>query len=244
LALLVLEMMRSWFALLFAQTARSTPMPSAVDSATIEFLKSQFQSFTTSFNIYVTLLSAVTAVFVGVGAWFFKRTLDEAKQEVDRLVKAEIRRAIAERVERRIDDLERVLEREEVPGLVSVDYVLQQTGGTLPKEYRLLNARFPKLRLRKFESRKLTADVVVLDLVNYVPEGGQLTDAEVDRVLEDAIEKLAAESVLVVYVRGRFGAIERLGQKVSYYTSANVPTQLLGNVINSAYVARTFFGEE
>lgn len=236
------------FSALLAQAAspaaKPSPTPQAIDTATIEFLKGQFQSLTTSFNIYVALLSAATAVVVGVALWMFKSTLNEAKQEVDRLVKAEIKRAIAQRVERRIDYLEQVLEREEVPGLVSVDYVLQNGGGTLPKEYRLLNARFPKLKLRRLESRKLNGDVVVLDLVHYLPQGETLTEAELEQVLDDVIEKLSPESVLAVYVRGRYKAIETLGQKVNYYTSTNVPTQLLGNVINSAYVAHTLRSEE
>lgn len=241
--------MRSLFSFLASQitllaqaaspAARPSPTPQVIDSSTIEFLKSQFQSLTTSFNICVALLSAVTVLFVGVAAWLFKRTLDDAKQEVDRLVKAEIKRAIAQRVERRIDYLEQVLEREEVPGLVSVDYVLQTPGGTLPQEYRLLNARFPKLKLRKFDSRKLNADVVVLDLVNYVPQGQELTEEELEQVLQEVAGKLSPESVLSVYVRGRYKAIENLGKTGKYYTSTNVPTQLLGNVINSAYVAHT-----
>jgi hypothetical protein len=223
---------------------KASPTPQATDSATIEFLRNQFQSLTTSFNIYVALLSAVTVLFVGIAAWVFKRTMAEAKQEVDQLVKAEIRRAIAERVERRIDYLERILEREEVPGLVSVDYVLQNISGSLPKEYRLLNARFSKIKLRRFDSRKLNGDVVVLDLVNYLPQGEKLTEEELDQILQDVADKLSPDSVLAIYVRGRYTAIEALGQKLDYYTSANVPTQLLGNVINSAYVAHTLRGED
>lgn len=232
---------------LFAQaspTPSSSATPQAVDSATIEFLKSQFSSLTTSFNIYVALLSAVTVIFVGVAAWLFKRTLNEAKQEVEQLVKAQVRREIAQSIRSRVDFLEQVLQREEVPSLVTVDYVLQNAAGTLPKEYRLLNARFPKLKPRKLDSRKFNGDVVVLDMVNYQPETGTLTEDELEHVLQEVIDKMSPESVLAVYVRSRYKAIEDLGQKINYYTSTNVPTQLLGNVINSAYVAHTLRGEE
>lgn len=227
-----------------APTPKPSVPPPTVDAATIEFLKSQFSSFTTSFNIYVALLSAVTVIFVGVAAWLFKRTLSEAKQEVDQLVKAEVKREIARSIKSRMDFLEQVLQREEVPSLVSVDYVLQTASGTLPKEYRLLHARFPRIKVRKLESRKFNGDVVVLDLVNYLPTGNKLEEAELEQVLQDAIEKMSPESVLAVYVRGRYGAIDNLGQKIAYYTSTNVPTQLLGNVINSAYVAYTLRGED
>jgi sensor domain CHASE-containing protein len=117
--------------------------------AAIEFLKSQFSSLTTSFNIYVGLLSAVTVLFVGVAVWLFKRTLNEAKQEVDQLVKVEVRREIARSIKSRVDFLEQVLQREEVPSLITLDYVLQNTAGTLPKEYRLLSARFAKLKIKR-----------------------------------------------------------------------------------------------
>jgi hypothetical protein len=210
-----------------------------VDAATVELLKGQFQSLTTSFNIYVGLLSAVTVLFVGVAAWLFKRTLSEAKQEVDQLVKAEVRRTIAESIKNRVEYLEQILEREQVPSFVTVDYVLQMAAGTLPKEYRLLNARFPRIKPRKLDSRKFTGDVVVLDLVNYVPTGSELTEAELEQILQETIDKMSPESVLSVYVRGHYKAIAALSQKVNYYTATNIPTQLLGNVINSAYVAYT-----
>jgi hypothetical protein len=210
-----------------------------VNPETVEFLQSQFQSLTTSFNIYVGLLSAVSVIFIGFAAWFFKRTLSEAKQEVEQLVRAEVKREIARNVKQRIELLEQILEREEVPSLVNVDYVLQNTAGTLPKEYNLLHARFSRLKLRKLDSPKFTGEVVVLDLVNYQPTNSELTEAELEQILQSAIDKLSPDSVLCIYVRGRYKAIETLGQKIRYYTSTNVPTQLLGNVINSAYVAHT-----
>jgi sensor domain CHASE-containing protein len=71
----------------------------------------------------VTLLCAVTVLFVGVAAWLFNKTLKEARQEVDQLVKTEVRREIAKSIKSRIDLLEQVLQQEEVPGLVAVDYV-------------------------------------------------------------------------------------------------------------------------
>ena len=231
---------------LLAQTSPS-PSPTAapfIDTATVEFLKGQFQSLTTTFNIYVTLLSAVAALFVAFAAWFFKRTLSEAKQEVQQLVREAVKLEIAASIKQRVETLEQILEREEVPGLVSVDYVLQVASGSLPKEYRLLNARFSKIKPRKLDSRQFNGDVVVLDLVNYQPTGNKLEEAELEQVLQAVINKMAPESVLAVYVRGRYSAIEQLSQKIAYYTSTNVPTQLLGNVINCAYVAHALYGEK
>jgi len=229
--------------------AQASPSPSPtvaapIDIATVEFLKGQFQSLTTTFNIYVTLLSAVAALFVAFAAWFFKRTLSEAKQEVQQLVREAVKLEIAASIKQRVETLEQILEREEMPGLVSVDYVLQVASGTLPKEYRLLNARFPKIKVRKLDSRQFNGDVVVLDMVNYQPTGSKLEEAEIDQVLQAVTDKMSPESVLAVYVRGRYSAIETLGQKISYYTSTNLPTQLLGNVINAAYVANTLRGED
>jgi len=225
-------------------TPKPSPTSAAIDVATIEFLKGQFSSLTTSFNLYVTLLSLVTALFVGVAAWLFNKTLKEARQEVDQLVKAEVRREIAKSIKSRVDLLEQVLQQEEVPGLVTVDYVLQITTGTLPKEYRLLSARFPRTKPRKLDSRKFNGDVVVLDMVNYQPSGAKLEEAELEHVLQEVVDKMDSESVLAVYVRGRYTAIENLSQKITYYTSTNVPTQLLGNVINGAYVAYALRGDD
>ncbi|PSB11574.1 hypothetical protein C7B76_23125 [filamentous cyanobacterium CCP2] len=185
------------------------------------------------------LLSAVSVIFIGFATWFFKRTLSEAKQEVEQLVRAEVKREIARNVKQRIELLEQILEREEVPSLVTIDYVLQNTAGTLPKEYRLLQARFPRLKLHKLTNQQFNGQVVVLDLVNYQPAGSELTEAEVEQILQSAIDKLLPNAVLSIYIRGRYKALDALNQKNRYYTFANVPTQLLGNVINSAYVAHT-----
>jgi len=225
-------------------SASPTASPQPVNSETVEFLKSQFQSLTTTFNIYVSLVSAVAVLFVGFAAYFFKRTLSEAKQEVRQLVREAVRIEIAESIKKRVDVLEQVLQREEVPALVTVDYVMQNASASLPREYRFLHARFPRLKVRRLDSRKFTGDIVMLDLVNYLSNGTELSEAEVEQVLHEAADKIAPESVLVVYVRGRYKAIDTLGQKVNYYTSANVPTQLLGNVINSAYIAYTLRRED
>jgi hypothetical protein len=215
--------------------AQTAPQP--VNLETVEFLKGQFQSLTSTFNIYVGLVSAVSALFVGFAAYFFKRTLSEAKQEVRQMVREAVQIEIAATIKRRVDILEQVLEREEVPGLVSVDYVMQDISGSRPKEYRLLQARFPRLKARRLDSRKFTSDVVVLDLVSYRPNGPNLSEAEVEQVLNEVADKMALESVLAVYIVGHYKAINNLGKKVEYVTPANGPTQLLGNVMNLAYVA-------
>jgi hypothetical protein len=215
------------------------PSPGTVETATIEFLKSQFSSLTTSFTIYVSLLSAVTLLFVGIAAWLFNKTVKEARQEVEHMVKAEVRREIAKSIKSRVDLLERVLHQEEVPGLVSVDYVLQNTKGTLPREYRLLRARFPRTKLRPLDSTKFNSDIVVLDLVTYQPKTSKLENAELQDILSTVTDKMLPDSILAVYVRGRFDAIEKLGESPRFYTTANIPVQLLGNVINCAYIAHT-----
>jgi hypothetical protein len=121
-----------WAGILAQATPTPRPSPTPVDPAVVELLKSQLQflqdantRLTTSFNIFVALISAITGIFVAIAAWFFKRTLNEAKQEVDQLVKAEVKRQVATSVKNRVDYLEQVLQREEVLGLVTVDYVLQ-----------------------------------------------------------------------------------------------------------------------
>jgi hypothetical protein len=241
-------------------TPSPSPSPRAIDPATVELLKSQLQflqdansRLTTSFNIFVALISAVTTFFVAIAAWLFKRTLTEAKQEVDQLVKAEVKRQIAVSVKDQVDYLEQALQREKVLSLVTVDYVLQTISRVLPVEYRLLNARFPRLQFRKLDSRDFRGDVVVLDLVSYQSRTAELDETEVAEVLQAIAPKLSPESVLVIYVRGRYRAIEQLAQpadplqnrrSIPYYASANAPIPLVGAVVNAAYVADALRGED
>lgn len=249
-----------WALLLTQATPTPSPSPAAIDPATVELLKSQLQflqdannRLTTSFNIYVALISTVTALFVAIAAWFFKRTLSEAKQEVDQLVKAEVKRQVATSVKNRVDYLEQVLQREEVLGLVTVDYVLQTVSRILPDEYRLLNGRFPRIQFRRLDSRDFRGDVVVLDLVQYAAKAQELSETEVAEVLQAIASKLSPDSVLVIYVRGRYKAIEQLGQpakpeenriSIAYYASANAPIPLVGMVVNAAYVAYALRGRD
>jgi hypothetical protein len=93
---------------------------------------------------------------------------------------------------------------------------------------------------------------VVLDLVNYKlisdSEKGSLKETEIPDLIEtrvsDKINKIVAvlpnKAVLIVYIRPgkqRINAIDELSQKVKYYASANTPVNLMGTVVDSAYVA-------
>lgn len=227
-------------------TPSPSPSPTAIDPGTVELLKSQVQflqdansRITTSFNIFAGLISSVTLVFVGVAAWFFRRTLTEAKQEVDQLVKAEMRKEIAVSIKNRVENLEQILGQEQIIGSIAVDYVLP--GANIPFEYQLLLERgFGKTRLRKLGDR-LRGDLVVLDLVTP-----KLSDDEKTAYIEQTADKIPTKSVLIIYIpEQQFPAVKQLSSRnIRYYTAANTAITLIGQVVNSAYVTYTLHKDE
>lgn len=123
-----------------------------------------------------------------------------------------------------------------------------------PEEYLLLAERgFKATRILDASKRiKIYSNVAVLDLVNYKlvsdSERGSLKEEEIGKLVEkrvsekikDILNALPNKAVLVVYIRPgkqRINAIDELSQKVKYYASANTPVNLMGTIVDSAYVA-------
>lgn len=221
-------------------------------------LNNSFGSFVNAINVSFVVLALVLGVAGAISVYLFNQSLKEARQLVRQEVERRLQASVSEVVGQQVSNLQQILEREKVVGGISIDYVIPQkqslTLDDYPEEYQLLEQRgFQSARILNTPKRiKLSGDVVILDLINYQliadTERNDLTKIEVVELLEERVFEqlqkvlnvLPNKAVLVVYIRPgqqRIKAIDDLSQKVKYYASANTPVNLIGTVINSAYVA-------
>ncbi|MGB3650208.1 MAG: hypothetical protein WBA41_03240 [Rivularia sp. (in: cyanobacteria)] len=249
-------------------TSTSTPQqPSPTTAVDIEYLKQQIQflqdshtRLNNSFTVFLTAIGLIATIVGIVSTFFFKQSLKEAQQMVKSEVETRLQSSVSTIVGKQVDNLKQILDREEILGNISVDYILPEdevlTVDDYPAEYLLLAQRgFKDTRILDASKKiKITSDIVVLDLVNYQ----LVSDAEKNGKQEDEIDSLiqtrAAEqidkivkvlpkkTIIIVYTRPgklRITAVDDLPKKpnVKYYASANTPVNLMGTVVDSAYVA-------
>jgi rhodanese-related sulfurtransferase len=221
-------------------------------------LNNSFGSFVGAINVSFAVLALILGVAGAISVYLFNQSLKEARQLVRQEVERRLQTSVSEVVGQQVSNLQQILDREKVVGGISIDYVIPQQQPLIPddypEEYQLLTQRgFQSAKIVDAAKRiKLSGDVVILDLVNYQlvadTEKNNLTEIEVNKLVEDRVanqlkkllDVLPNKAVLVVYIRPgkqRINAIDGLSQKVKYYASANTPVNLIGTVVDSAYVA-------
>jgi hypothetical protein len=233
-----------------------SPSPSPTPSLDTEVLKQQleflqdantrlnnsFGSFVSAINLSFVIVGIIFTVLGGIAVYIFGQSLKEIRQSVKELVNREVDRLVTETVKAevrgQVDHLKRILDREKIVGAIALDYVLPTRTTTEPEPFQLLAARgFKNPRLHDATSQvKLTGNVVVLDLITVA-----VTEEEaIAQQLDALLKRLSPEAVLVVYLRTgprRSQALDDLANRVRYYASANTPVNLMGVVVDAAYVA-------
>ncbi|QLE59842.1 hypothetical protein FD725_30375 (plasmid) [Nostoc sp. TCL26-01] len=221
-------------------------------------LNNSFGSFVGAINLSFVVLALILGVTGAISVYLFSQSLKEARQLIREEVEKRLQVSVGEVVGQQVNNLQQILEREKVLGAISIDYIIPQKQSIAPddypEEYQLLTQRgFQATRIVDAAKRiKVSGDVVILDLVNYQlvtdTEKSNLQEAEINKVVEERVAEqlqkilnaLPNKVVLVVYIRPgkqRINAIDGLSQKVKYYASANTPVNLIGTVVDSAYVA-------
>jgi hypothetical protein len=244
---------------LFAQSP-VLPSPSPTPSADLELLKSQLEflkdansRLNTSFTQFLEAMKYLLLVLGILGAfvtWTFNKSLEDAKRIAEQVIRQRVEGQVEEQVRlvvnTELENIKRLLGRERVVGSVTVDYYLPSMRTVPPEEFKLLEGRgFQQVRFwNQAYSDRLVADVVVLDLTS--PEIWTASVSEEERqqrfaaAIDRTRERLGQTSILVVYVRPgsqRVQAIDRLGQQIKFYASANTPVTLVGVVTDAAAVA-------
>jgi hypothetical protein len=227
--------------------AKTSPAEVEILKGQIELLKLSLDSATQSskqmadaFSRYVTTIQAGFAfitLIVLIGTFFFGKTLSETKQTISSTIDSEVKRELNKQLEAtintRIRYLEQVVNREEVVGTVSVEYLLP--GGTkTPEEYRNLDARGFNISPLQFDLDKIffKSDIFVLDLTNC--EHSKSDKENLIRTIGEQIKNKPSKPIFVIYVPGRWDVIDQLPQHV-YYLPVNGKVALMGAVVNAAH---------
>jgi hypothetical protein len=222
-------------------------------SEKLKLLADENQKLSESFKTFITAFGLLSGGAVAALAVIFGKTLQEAQSSVDGVLNRKVETALAGRLEEfsekmdvRLADLKRTVQKEEVIGSTLVDYWLFGTN-PLPSEFSLLVGRgFRSVRQRRDEKAIAEAcgDVVVLDLENWVDGSGvrfaSLGDGEreqeAQRQVDLVLGMLPKGSVLVVYtrltVKYLFGV-----PRTRFMSPANNPVTLVGMVADAAYIA-------
>ncbi|MEO1764669.1 MAG: hypothetical protein AAFR83_22535, partial [Cyanobacteria bacterium J06629_18] len=192
-------------------------------------------------------------VFAVLGAWItfvFGKNLADAKKVAEEIISQKVEARVDNLIKTEIQSLRQSIDREKAIIFTYVDYYLPSS--TIePKEVKLLKARGFRDVLfwnRHNPLKRLSGNVFVLDLQNYQDGSGQEfsklsqddKEKNVEKYINEILPRLQRNTVLVIYARGRFNAIENIPND-RYYVPANSVVTLIGWVADSAYVA---YGQE
>jgi hypothetical protein len=219
----------------------------------LKLLADENQKLSESFKTFITAFGLLSGGAVAALAVIFGKTLKEAQDSVDGVLNRKVETALAGRLEEfsekmnvRLAELKRTVQKEEVIGSTLVDYWLLGTN-PLPEEFSLLVGRgFRSVRQRRDERAiaEVCGDVVVLDLENWVDAAGQrfaslaedVREREAQRQVDLVMGMLPRGAVLVVYtrltVKYLFGV-----PRTRLMSPSNNPVTLVGMVADAAYIA-------
>ncbi|KAM3098711.1 hypothetical protein ACKFKF_16700 [Phormidesmis sp. 146-12] len=209
-------------------------------------LSESFKNFISTMQFALVGFAALSAGITGAIAYIFKTNLDDAKQVAKDGINQRVDAYMSDLLDSKLEVVRRTLQKEEVISSTLVDYCLLSKTA-VPTELELLNGRgFQSVRLRQEETqlRRSSAQVVVLDLENWVngqglrfptlPEGAREQTAK--QQVDVLLDILPIEVVLVVYVRSTVKYLFSV-PKDRYVSPANNPITLVGMVTDAAYVA-------
>lgn len=188
-------------------------------STDINLLAKQFDFFFravgvtfTGIAILLTIIGLLTSIFVIVTSFQNKKTLKDAKAEIDKSVKRQVNTYIVKSIEKRIESLERTLEKEEVIGSTIIKYVesIDRNNRETLAEVKLLEQRGFKVFVNSYplkRDRKMY-DVLVIDFFNRSFASPEEKEEEVVNIVEQVIDNLLPQTALVVYQGNRIKRIE------------------------------------
>ena len=207
---------------------------------TPELVKDEFDllkfMITISYSIISFAFIAVTSIAIYVGLNKIQ-TLKELKEGVNDLVEQAVSKEIAERVNKRIEDVERIVKQETIVSSTNIKYCLPMLNPDLEslQEYQLLNNRgFNISPVENYERKSSfsNCDVVIVDFVN-----AEFPDEEVISILNKIVGLIPERSTIVIYIKRRVNQLDSIfSNEDVYYTPANNILTLMGRAIDAAQI--------
>ena len=200
-------------------------------------LSQSFGTFTNTVNIIFSVASVLVVIITSVSGFLGFRSLRES---VDSVIQNELNKAISQRLESRIDYLERVAGKESVLDDVEIVYYLPKAKIPEPPEFIALSNRFKRVSISNNLNGKLfKSNVVVLDVNN-----SSLSESDCIEETKNIAERAESWVVLVVYTSNNQSPIinhlrsSNLPKEESIeYVPANTKVTLISSVANAAYIS-------
>ncbi|VEP18152.1 conserved hypothetical protein [Hyella patelloides LEGE 07179] len=216
-------------------------------SITSELVKDEFDllksNISYSYRIINFAFISVTAIagFVGLTKIL---SFKELKRDVNDLIERTVTKEIAEKVNQRIEDVERIVKQEAIVSSTNVKYCLPMLNPDIRslQEYKLLDNRGFNISPVENHERKSSfsnCDVVVMDFVN-----GQFSDdEEVISILKKIVAIIPERLTIVIYIKRRVNELDNIfNNQDVYYTPANNVLTLMGRAIDAAQINKAFAG--
>ena len=206
-------------------------------------LTTQSASVGDDFKTYLNYVSGLILFATGIFGFIGWNSLEQAKSSIKTMVDRQLSGTVAETVDREIQMVRRSILREQVVSNTTIDYFLKD-GVEPAEELRLLRSRgFSKIRFCREvgKLRRDTADVVVVDLEHWLPDGNgrlaDLTDKEerTKMMMSELFLAVPNETIFVVYVNGFIKYLNDLPK--NRVVMSNSQISLIGNMVDAAYVA-------
>jgi hypothetical protein len=205
--------------------------------AQIEFLTKansgmadNFGKYVSAFQICFLFLTFAITTLSTVGVIIYGKSL---KETIDSKVTTEVSYQIEKSVSHRISSLEQVIDREDIIGQVSVEYLVPPDANQ-SNEIKLLKARGFDVKLLNVDPDKVlfNSEIFILDLFNskYLKERQE----ELVRDIGERISGLESKKpVFVIYINGYSEEAKKISNDV-YWLFANSKATLVGAVVNAA----------
>lgn len=200
-------------------------------------LSQSFSSFTATVNIIFVIAVALITVITGVLTFLGFQSI---KSSIDAIVQRELGKAIAQRIEGRVEYLERAAGRESILDRVEISYYLPQGISSNPAEFLAVSNRFKNVTFAsKLSDNVFNSNIVVLDI-----ENSRLTETQGIEEAKKIARKAKKWVVLVVYTsNNKSPIVDHLrssdlpeNEKIDY-VPANTKVTLMSCIENAAYVS-------
>jgi hypothetical protein len=185
------------------------------------------------FKYCLTFIGFVIVSLVGIFTFLYGKGLKEVRQEINSQVKAEVFRQIKTSVSGRISALEQIIDREDIIGQVSVEYLVTPDAKQ-SNEIKLLKARGFDVKLLNGDPDRILFDseIFILDLFN-----SRHTRERQEELVRDIGKKISSQEskkpVFVIYINGYSEKAKKISNDV-YWLFANSKATLVGAVVNAA----------
>jgi hypothetical protein len=213
----------------------------------LEFVSKQGDDLNNSFKDYMNWALFVFGLFGSVFLFFFKQSIDEARETAKKLVNQQVEARVTEIVGAELEKVQRLLDRERVVSNAALDYFLPS--GQANQEIQILQARgFERIEFRTTpqQIRRGAASLIVIDLANFRPDGTTLLkdmpeadrEAQAQETVQTVIDVVPDETILIIYVSGQIRALTNFLQRENPVSIANNRITLVGALADAAYVTQ------